>query len=79
MNKQKYLNGHETKSPSEFYETLSLDENWVAGEAEVDKKTKLIDSHAAWVVVEKTPSLISATRERGVWKGMVSNAVKQST
>ena len=34
---------------------------------------------AAWMNIDKTKSVTSATRDRRVWKDMIANAVRQGT
>ena len=40
---------------------------------------QMIYSLAAWMDIGKTASVISAAKDRAVWKGMIANALGQGT
>ena len=41
------------------------------------QREQMIDNLAAWMNIEKTISVISSILDRGVWKVMVANTLKQ--
>ena len=43
------------------------------------QREQLVDSLAAWMDIVKATYLISATKDRGCWKDMMANAIKQGT